>query len=128
MAWTLAGIRFVVEETKEEGSQIVPRLQPLSGGTVLQVFGYESDVINVGGLVVGDTDKAAMKALRTGGTAALVEIRQDEHGGSSTVNHGTFTVKNVSVQRVHCLSQSVVLDASHFCDDPVYKVEVQLYE
>jgi hypothetical protein len=128
MSWTLSGIRIFVSETKEEASQIVPRLQPLSGGTVLQTFGYESDIYTIGAIAVGDTDKDALKALRTGGTAALVEIRQDEHGGTSTINHGTFTVKNVSVQRIHCLSQSILIDGSHSCDDPIYQLEIQLYD
>ena len=128
MSWTLNSIRIFVGETKEEASQIVPRLQPLSGGTVLQTFGYESDIYTIGAIVIGDTDKNALKALRKSGTSALVEIRQDEHGGTSTINHGTFTVKNVTVQRIHCLSQSVLIDGNHSCDDPVYQVEIQLYD
>lgn len=127
MSWTLDSVRIFVSETKEEASQIVPRLQPLSGDTVLQTFGYESDVITIGAIAIGDTDKDALKALRTGGTAALVEIRTDSLGGTQTINHGTFTVKNVSIQRIHCISQSVLVDGNHTCDDPVYQAEIQLY-
>lgn len=119
MAWTLDGIRIFVEESKEEAGQIVPRLQPLSGGTVLQTFGYESDVRTLGAIVIGDTDKDALKALRLGGTAALV----CPEGAL-----GSFTVKNVSVQRVHSINQTLLIDGTHACDDPVYQVEIQLYE
>lgn len=119
MAWTIAGTRIFVNESKEDAGQIVPRLQPLSGATVLQTFGYESDVRTITGLVIGSTDKDSIKALRTGGTAALV---------SPEGSLGSFTVKNVSVQRVHSINQTLLIDATHACDDPVYQVEVQLYE
>lgn len=119
MAWTLAGTRVFVGESKEDAGQIVPRLQPLAGGTVLQVFGYESDVRTISAIVVGDTDKDALKALRMGGTAELI---------SPEGTLGSFTVKNVSVQRIHCISQTILVDGSHACEDPVYQIEVQLYE
>jgi hypothetical protein len=119
MAWTLSGTRIFVNESKEDAGQIVPRLQPLAGGTVLQIFGYESDVRTISALVVGDTDKDAIKVLRMGGTATLV---------SPEGSLGSFTVKNVSVQRIHCINQTILVDGTHACDDPVYQVEVQLYE
>ena len=118
MAWTLDGIRIFVGESKEDAGQIVPRLQPLSGGTVLQVFGYESDVRTIGAIVVGDTDKDALKALRTtGSTYTLV---------SPEGTIGDFIVKNVSVNRVPCICQTLRTDLD--ADSPVYQVEIQLYE
>lgn len=117
MSWTIDGIRIFVGESKEEAGQIVPRLQPLSGGTVLQVFGYESDVRTIGAIVIGDTDKDALKALRTGGTAELI---------SPEGSLGSFTVKNVSVSRVSAICQTLRGDLPE--DSPVYQVELQLYE
>lgn len=119
MAWTLGSTRIFVAESKEEAGQIVPRLQPLSGATVLQTFGYESDVRTIGAIVIGNTDKDALKAMRTGGTYELV---------SPEGSLGTFTVKQVSVQRVHAISQTLLIDGTHACEDPVYQVEIQLYE
>lgn len=117
MAWTLDGVRIFVNESKEEAGQIVPRLQPLGGGTVLQTFGYESDIRTLSAIVVGDVDKDALKAMRQGGTSALV---------SPEGSLGSFTVKNVSVNRVHCIAQTIRVDLA--CDAPVYNVEIQLYE
>lgn len=118
MAWTINGIRIFVQESKEDAGQIVPRLQPLSGGTVLQVFGYESDIRTVGAVVVGDADKDAIKALRTtGSTYTLV---------SPEGSLGSFIVKNVSVNRVKCICQTLRPDLD--AEAPVYDVEIQLYD
>lgn len=118
MAWTLNNIRIFVQESKEDAGQIIPRLQPLSGATILQVFGYESDIRTLGAIVVGDTDKNALKGLRqTGSSYALV-------GPEGSL--GSFLVKNVSVNRVHCICQTLRPDLAE--DAPVYEVEIQLYE
>ena len=118
MAWSLDGVRIFVDESKEEAGQIVPRLQPLAGGTVLQVFGYESDIRTITGLVVGDTDKDALKTLRTtGATHTLL---------SPEGSLGAFTVKNVGVNRLMSICQTIRPDLSETA--PVYKVEIQLYD
>lgn len=118
MAWSIDGIRIFVNESKEDAGQIVPRLQPLSGGTVLQIFGYESDIRTVSGIVVGDTDKEGLKNLRkSGGTYTLMSPEGDL---------GSFTVKHVAVQRVPAICQTLRLDLDP--ESPVYSVEVQLYE
>lgn len=118
MAWSLDGIRIFVGESKEDAGQVVPRLQPLGGGTLLQVFGYESDIRTIGGIVVGDTDKDGLKDLRTdGGYYTLL---------SPEGSLGDFIVKNVTVRRVHCICQTLRPDLPE--DSPVYEVEIQLYE
>ena len=113
----MGSVRIFVQESKEDAGQIVPRLQPLSGGTVLQVFGYESDIRTLQAIVVGDTDKDDLKAMRQGGTHALT---------SPEGSLGSFTVKNVSVNRVMCICQTLRPDLAE--DSPVYDVEIQLYE
>jgi hypothetical protein len=118
MGWYINSIRVFVGESKEDAGQIVPRLQPLGGGTVLQVFGYESDVRTVKGLVVGEIDKEAIKDLRKdGGYYTLM---------SPEGALGDFIVKNVVVSRVKCICQTIRPDLPD--NSPVYEVEVQLYE
>jgi predicted HAD superfamily phosphohydrolase len=118
MAWTLNGTRIFVNESKEESGQIIPRLQPLGGGTITQIFGYESDIRNITAVIVGDTDKAALKALRTTGSAySLV-------GPEGAI--GNFLVKQVSVSRVQCICQTLRVDLDP--TSPVYNIEIQLYE
>jgi hypothetical protein len=117
MAWTIDSVRIFIDESTEEAGQIVPRLQPLAGATVLQVFGYESDIRNIHGLVVGDTDKDNIKSLVQGGTSELI-------GPEGSI--GTFTVKKVTVNRIHCICQTIRPDLAE--DSPVYEVGVELYE
>lgn len=117
MAWYLDGIRIFVDDSKEDAGQIVPRLQPLSGGTILQVFGYESDVRTLGALVVGMTDHDALKVLRTTGDSYLLT--------SPTVS-GMFVVKNITLNEVLSICQTIRPDLDQ--DAPVFKAEIQLYE
>lgn len=117
MNWNINGIRIFVNESKEDAGQILPRIQPLSGGTVVQVFGYESDIRNISGLVVGNTDKNAIKNLVTGGSFSV---------GSPEGSLGSFQVKGVTVNRVPCVCQTIRPDLNE--DSPVYKVDIQLYE
>src|SRR3990170_3628178 len=116
MAWSLGGVQIFVQDLKEEVSQIIPRLQPLSGGTVLQTFGYESDIETVAGLVVGATDKDALKAMSEGGAETLL---------SPEGSLGDFLINNVRVNRVMSICQTLRPDLPE--DSPVYAVEIQLY-
>ena len=61
--WTLGGTRIYPHTKKETASQIIPKLQPLNGGTVHQVFGYESPEITLTCLVVGSGDKNHLISL-----------------------------------------------------------------
>jgi hypothetical protein len=73
MAWTLGGQRIYVQEDGSEGSQIIPRLQPLDGETVLQFFGYESQIRTLSAIVVGNTKRDALLGYRkTSTTRSLV--------------------------------------------------------
>lgn len=115
--WTLGGIRIFAQDLKEEVGQIIPRLQPLSGATVLQIFGYESDIRVISGFVVGKTDKDALKAFtETAGTKTLVSPEGSE---------GSYQVKNVSVQRTKSVCQTLRTDLPE--ESPVYSVDIQLY-
>jgi hypothetical protein len=116
--WSLSGIRTFVGESKEDAGQIVPRLQPLGGGTVLQTFGYESDIRVIQAIVVGDTDKDGLKDLRkSGGNYTLM---------SPEGSLGAFLVKKVTVSRIKCICQTLRPDLPE--DSPVYNVEIELYE
>lgn len=114
--WSLGGIRVFAQDLKEDVAQIIPRLQPLSGGTVLQNFGHEDDVRTLLGIVVGQTDKNALKAMTEGGSAELISPEGSE---------GTFEVKSVTVNRLMVICQTLRPDLPE--NSPVYNVEIQLY-
>lgn len=71
--WAIGGVRIYISESDEETGQILPRLQPLSGGTIIQSFGYESTVRNMAGLVVGESNKNSLKAFAQDATPVNFE-------------------------------------------------------
>ena len=115
--WTINSITIFVQAAPEEGSQIIARLQPLSGGSVHQVFGYEKQKINLQGLVVGSTDIAAIKALSTTGTTVSLV---------SPFGNRTVYVEEISVSPTLTVSQTIRTDLA--CTATVYEVDLGLLE
>lgn len=117
MAWTLGGVRIYVQESAEETGQILPRLQPLSGGTIIQAFGYESTVRNIAGLVVGEANKNAIKAFG-----------QDETPVNFVTWEGlthTGIVRKFQAKRTSIVCQTI--DTSQSTEAPVYDVSLEFY-
>lgn len=119
MAWTLGGHRIYAQKSNEDTSQILPRLQPLSGGTVVQSFGYDSLIRKLQVIVVGDTIKNAIRAFsQDGGTShALV---------SPEGSLGNFIVRAVGVNRTDSVCQTI--DTTQPAEAPVYEIDLELYE
>ena len=119
MAWSIGGVRIYPQKSGENTSQILPRLQPLSGGTIIQVFGYESLVRQISCLVVGDTNKNAIKAFSQDGGTSHVLLSPE---GSL----GSFIVKASNVSRTESTNQTI--DTLQPCEAPVYQIDLDLYE
>lgn len=117
MNWSLAGIRIFVQEHVGDGSQIIPRLQPLSGSTVLQFFGYESLVRSINAYVVGDTDRDALLALRKTGSSYDLTSPMGDLG-----NH---YVKKTNFKQVRNICQTLRSDLP--TDSPMYLFDLELY-
>ena len=117
MDWKYNNIRIFVQENTNEGSQIIPRLQPLSGKTVLQYFGYESPVRNINAYVVGDTDKNALEALyKTGSSYDLTSPMGDL---------GNFFLHKINAKQIPNVCQTLRIDLAS--DAPMYLVDLELY-
>jgi hypothetical protein len=118
MAWTLGGNRIYVQKSTEGSSQIMARLQPLAGGSVIQSFGYDSTIRSLGGLIVGDTIKDAIAGYsKDDGTVhALV---------SPEGSLGNWIVKSFSVNRTNSTCQSI--DQAQPETAPVYEFELELW-
>ncbi len=117
MNWTLNSVRFYVQEINGESGQIIPRLQPISGGTILQIFGYEDEINTVNAIVVGVTDKNALMALPTTGSAYVLQ--------SPEGSLGSFYVKKASYKRIPNVCQTMRPDLAPDC--PVYMMDFELY-
>jgi hypothetical protein len=117
MSWTLAGTRIFVQEDNLDGGQIIPRLQPIAGGTVLQIFGYESPTRNLSALVVGTADRDTLMALtQDGNVHALIS--------PEGVTYNCY-VQKFSSKRLMSICQTLRSDLAS--DSPVYSVTALLY-
>lgn len=117
MAWTLNGKRIFVQEYGGTGVAIIPRIQPLTGGTVYQYFGHETEIIPVSCIIVGNQDMNNIKGLvKTKTAVSLV--------GPYSINKNVF-VKKVSYKLLQTNCQTLRQDLSKTA--PVYSVELELY-
>lgn len=116
MAWTLDDIRIFVNDWKESGNQIMPRLQPLDGGTVLQIFGYESPITRIAGVIVGLTDRDALLSLTQTGLDYTLS------GPYGIIDD--FKVKTVTLGMQPTMIQTIRQDLD--CYAPVFTFDVEL--
>jgi len=119
MPWTLGGHRIYAQKSSENTSQILPRLQPLSGGTVIQSFGFDSIVRSVSAIVVGDTIKDALRAFAQDGGTSHAFVSPE---GSL----GNWIVKSCVPNRTDSTCQSI--DQTQPDTAPVYEVDLELWK
>jgi hypothetical protein len=119
MAWSLGSHRLYVQKSSENTSQIMPRLQPLSGGSVLQVFGFDSIVRSVTAIVVGDTIKNALVAFAQDGGTTHAFVSPE---GSL----GSWIVKSCVPNRTDSTCQSI--DQTQPDTAPVYEIDMELWK
>jgi hypothetical protein len=119
MAWTYGGQRIYPDKSGENTVAILPILQPLSGGSIIQNFGYQSTVRQYSGVIVGETIKEALEAFaKDGGTAhALV---------SPEGAMGNFMAKSFNADRTMSTCQTI--DVTQPEAAPVYNFQIELYE
>ena len=120
MDWSISGIRIFVTDGNEEVGQIVAKLQPLSGGTIHQIFGYETAVRKLSCYVVGDTNKNALLALTESGTTHTLNSPEGALG--------SFIVEKVNLPRVSVVYQSLDLTGALTCESPLYRGDITLLE
>lgn len=119
MPWTIGGNRFYVQNSLEDTSQILPRLQPLAGATIVQSFGYDSLIRKMTAIVVGDTIKNLIKGYSQ--DAGIVHAIVSPEGSL-----GNFVVRSCNVKRLPIVCQTI--DTLQATTSPVYELEVELFE
>ena len=115
--WTLGNTRIFVQQFRDDVGQIIPRLQPLNGGSVHQVFGYETSIVGVDALVVGQDDFNHLKTLTMSGVAFSLE----SYDGVI----GNFLVKKVTGNRLPTVYQTIRQDLD--CEAPLFDVSLELF-
>jgi hypothetical protein len=116
--WVIDDVRIYVQKLPEEGGQTVVRLQPLTGGTVFQTFGYENTVYKVSCVVVGSGDLSRLKSKARDGTT---HVLSGAYGYRKT-----GYIKSISADPRMIISQSIRTDLN--CTDPVYDVSLEIHE
>jgi hypothetical protein len=119
MSWTIGGTRIFTQKFGGTGSNIIARLQPLSGGTITQKFGYETPIRKLGFLVVGETDKNTLVGYAQSGTTRALVFN------STTI--GTYQIKSFNWEQLNgIVCQTIRGDLPQ--NSPVYNCEMELYE
>ena len=121
MSWSLGGTKIFVQKIPGGVKQIIAKLQPLSGGTVYQRFGYETNSVKLSAITVGTANRNALRAFTTTG----IHYHLLDPDGTDV---GAFYVLSVSDDRVNCISQSIDLTGTLDCDSPVFNLEIELFE
>lgn len=116
--------RVYVQKLGENTKQTIPRLQPLSSKTVMQIFGYESDIYGVSMKVVGYDDHNAIKAMAKDGTTHTITETPPSGSGFSGWNK-TIYISSFSSDRTNSMIQTMRGDLS--CYAPVFDVELEVY-
>jgi len=116
--WTYGNIRIYAQTDIDAGAQIIPRIQPLGGGTILQIFGNEDPIRNITAIVVGSSDAEHIITLLTSGIAFPLV------GPEGAM--GDFYPNSISVAREMSVFQTIRQDLP--CDEPTYIVNLELYK
>lgn len=119
MSWTLDGTRIYTAQYNEKGDQIIARLQPLNNKTILHIFGYETEILSLAGLVVTSGDKETLKSFYKSG------ISHTLIGPEGTI--GDFYVAGFKANRLPtvCL---VLFDRPGLpTDAPAYDINMELF-
>lgn len=116
--WYLDSTRFFVQQFEVSDKQIIARLQPLAGGSVHHVFGYETPVLKVSGITVGATDRDAIRAMARTGTTHTLTFDGNTIIGAALVSSVTATKRNM-------VCQTLRPDLPE--DSPLYDIELEMW-
>lgn len=116
MAWRYAGLRIYVSDDAGNTNQIIPRLQPVEGATVLQLYGHESEIRQIKGLMVGYDKFTHIKTLVASGVSFLLETPYES---------GWYYPKKIAVSQIASICQTLEPELGD--DAPLYNVELELF-
>lgn len=118
-SWTYNGIAIYVQGIDDNGMQIIARLQPVNNKTILQTFGWESDIYNVNALIATDTDRDSLRALRKTATSYVLS------GPEGVIDN--FFLKGFKASRTQSVNITIFDRPSLDSTVPVYIVDLELY-
>lgn len=115
--WKYGGVRIFVTDIQDDVQQIVARLNPIAGGTVMQIFGWDDPVYKIDATIVGEADHASLVGMRDSGTDYDLLTPETTISG--------LVLSKASFRRVYTIGQTLRPDLD--CTAPVYEVSLELF-
>lgn len=123
--WTLDDVRIYVQELTDDRGQIIPRIQPLDGPTVLQFFGVESSIYKIKGKAVGYDDLDTIKDYASDGTEHTLLESPSGVAVSGYFNEDLY-ISKLSFSRDNTVKQTLRRDLD--CYAPVFSLDIEFYK
>lgn len=114
--WTYNGVRIFVQDIQDDVFQIIARLNPIAGGTVTQIFGWDDPIYKVSAKIVGEVDHLALRDMRNDGVAYNLVTPETTISG--------LLLSKASFKRTDAIYQTLRADLD--CAAPVYDVDLEL--
>ena len=122
--WTIDSTRIFTQELSDDLGQIIPRLQPLAGDTILQIFGNETSIYKLKGYVVGYDDVDTIKTFAHDGIVHTILESPSGIPVSGMFNKNLY-IKKVTAVREKTSMQTIRPDLD--CYSPVFSIDLELY-
>jgi hypothetical protein len=119
MSWTFNGVRLYVQEKSNDVEQIIARLNPVSGPTILHRWGRESEVLSLNALVLTSGDITLLDAL----TASATSYPFNTPEGSG----GMWILNKLSWDRHESINHTFFDRPALDSNTPLYRVSMELY-
>lgn len=116
MTWSYGGVRIYVQDRSLDWDQIVARLNPLGGGTVLHFFGYDERIDKVTAVVVGSPNLLLLKAFTE--DASFNEL-------VTPYGNANYALKHLTARQRKGICQTI--DPTQSEDVAVFDVDMELY-
>ena len=117
--WIYGGVRIFTQDMTTDDGQIIARLNPIGGGTVLQVFGYDDLIVKINAYVVGIDDISTLRSLTTSGISFNLF---SPHGPTGY----PYLLNKITAKEIRNRCQTLRSDLAE--DSAVYIVDMELYK
>lgn len=120
MSWTFNNVRIYTNRDDDKVAQVIARLQPLTGSTILHIFGNEAEIKSIGGLIATSGDLITLKGLVSTGLSYTLS------GPEGIV--GDYFVKDFTSKRTTAVNSCFFDRPALPSDVPVYEVGLELFK
>ena len=118
MVWAFNSIRIYVQDLNDTDIQEMAKLNPFGGGSIYHVFGYQDPSTKITGIIVGLTDRDALRTCKESGSTYDL----DTPWGTWCTGY----LKQMSSKLTDSRCQTMRPDLDD--DAPVFDVELEIWQ